>query len=214
MFDWVTFANLATAIGTTLLAVATFAATRSANRSARSAERALLENIRPILLPSNWSDPVQKVRFMDGRWVMVPGGRAAVELSDDSAYVVLSLRNAGRGLAVLHGWSIPDNPRAQPAAPSDFFRLTRDIYVPTTDPGFCQIAERDPQSDFYVRIREHLTTTDSLPVDVLYGDAEGTQRIISRFFLSRGPSEHADEGNEYALTVSRHWNLDLPSPRT
>ncbi len=213
MIDWVLVSNLATAVGTSLLAVATFVATRSANRSARSAERALLEGLRPILLPSNWSDPAQKVRYLEGRWVVVRGGRASVELTSEAIYAVLSLRNVGSGLAVLHGWYIPDDPRAEHADPSEFYRLTRDIYVPTTDPGFCQIAIRDRESVFSQRIRRDLAAEDQFVVDVLYSDAEGSQRVISRFLVSRGPSEHADEGEEYALTVSRHWNLDLPAPR-
>lgn len=225
MVDWVTVADFATAIGTTLLAVATFAATRSANRSARSAERALLEGIRPILLPSNWSDAPQKVRYMDGSWVVVHGGRATVDVTAEFAYVVLSVRNAGNGIAVLHGWSIPEDARAEHAEPADFFRLTRDIYVPTSDPGFCQVAARDTQSVHYQRIRRGLTEDDAFAVDVLYSDAEGSQRVISRFYISRGPARHDEspagdggdlelaDGDEYALTVSRHWNLDLPSPR-
>jgi hypothetical protein len=52
-------------------------------------------------------------------------------------------------------------------------------------------------------------------VDVLYGDAEGTQRVVSRFFITRGPTGHTDEDDdEWLLMVSRHWNLDLPNPRT
>ncbi len=214
MIDWVLVSNLATALGTSLLAVATFVATRSANRTARSAERALLEGLRPILLPSNWSDPVQKVRYLEGKWVIVHGGRASVEVTDAAIYAVLSLRNVGSGLAVLHGWHIPDDPRAEHADPSEFYRLTRDIYVPTTDPGFCQIAIRDPDSVFAQRIRRNLADDDAFVVDVLYSDAEGSQRVISRFLVSRGPSEHADEADEYAVTVSRHWNLDLPAPRS
>jgi hypothetical protein len=218
MIDWVLVSNLATALGTSLLAVATFLATRSANRSARSAERALLEGLRPILLPSNWSDPAQKVRYLEGTWVVVRGGRASVEITPEAIYAVLSLRNVGSGLAVLHGWHIPDDPRAEHADPSEFYRLTRDIYVPTTDPGFCQLAVRDRESEFSKRIRRHMATEDAFVVDVLYSDAEGSQRVISRFLVSRGPAQHADgvtdDGDEYALTVSRHWNLDLPSPRT
>ncbi len=214
MIDWVLVSNLATALGTSLLAVATFVATRSANRSARSAERALLEGLRPILLPSNWSDPPQKVRYLEGKWVIVHGGRASVEITGEAVYAVLSLRNVGSGLAVLHGWHIPDDPRAEHAEPSEFYRLTRDIYIPTTDPGFCQIAIRDPETEFSQRIRRSLESEDSFVADVLYSDAEGSQRVISRFFVSRGPTEHADEGDEYALTVSRHWNLDLPAPRS
>ena len=214
MIDWVLVSNLATALGTSLLAVATFVATRSANRSARSAERALLEGLRPILLPSNWSDPVQKVRYLEGKWIVVHGGRASVEITDEAVYAVISLRNVGSGLAVLHGWYIPDDPRVEPGEPSEFYRLTRDIYIPTTDPGYCQIAIRDPETEFSKRIRRHLATEDQFVVDVLYSDAEGSQRVISRFLISRGPGEHVEDGDEYAVTVSRHWNLDLPAPRT
>ena len=42
MADWVTISSLATAGGTLVLAMATFASVRSANQSARVAERSLL----------------------------------------------------------------------------------------------------------------------------------------------------------------------------
>ena len=42
MADWVTISALATAGGTLVLVAATFASVRSANRSARATERALL----------------------------------------------------------------------------------------------------------------------------------------------------------------------------
>lgn len=198
MFDWVLIADLGTAVGTTVLAVATFASTRSANRSARVAERALLEGIRPILLPSNWSDPPQKVRFADGRWLTALGARAALEITDEAFYLVMSVRNAGAGVAILHGWHLCSDAR-EPLAPVDeFHRLTRDIYVPTNDPGFCQVAIREPESGF--------------SVDVLYGDAEGSQRVVSRF-ISHGPPGAGDHDQEWIMLVSRHWNLDLPAPR-
>jgi hypothetical protein len=108
--DWVTIADLATAGGTTALAVATFFSTRSAMMAARSAERGLLEGLRPILVPSGWTDPVQKVHFLDERWVAVRGGHAALEMGEDAAYLVLSLRNAGRGMAVLHGCNSTASP--------------------------------------------------------------------------------------------------------
>jgi hypothetical protein len=50
--DWASIASLATAAGTLVLAVATFAAVRSANRAARVAEQSLLVNLRPLLVPS------------------------------------------------------------------------------------------------------------------------------------------------------------------
>ncbi|WP_271176433.1 hypothetical protein [Leifsonia poae] len=215
MFDWVLAADLGTAVGTTALAAATFASTRSANRSARLAERALLEGLRPILLPSNWSDPPQKVRFMEGKWMIARGGRAALEITDDTVYLVMSVRNAGAGVAILHGWHLPPDPRAPLADVEQFHRLTRDIYVPTNDPGFCQVAIRDPQSDDFQAARAG-AMGDGFAVDVLYGDAEGSQRVVSRFYLTHGPPGHetdADAADSWLLLVSRHWNLDLPSPR-
>jgi len=51
MADWATISALATAGGTLVLAVATFASVRSANRAARTAERSLLASMRPVLTP-------------------------------------------------------------------------------------------------------------------------------------------------------------------
>jgi len=212
VFDWVLIADLGTAVGTTALAVATFASTRSANRSARVAERALLEGIRPILIPSNWSDPPQKVRFADGRWLTALGARAALEITDEAVYLVMSVRNAGAGVAILHGWHLCAEPR-EPLAPVEaFHRLTRDIYVPTNDAGFCQVAIRDPQSPDFQLARSG-AMGEGLTVDVLYGDAEGSQRVVSRFFISHGPPGPGDHDQEWIMLVSRHWNLDLPAPR-
>jgi hypothetical protein len=212
--DWAVLADFGTAIGTLVLAVATFTATRSANRSARLAERALLEGLRPLLLPSSFGDETQKVRFMDGRWLTVKGGRASMQVDASTVALVLSVRNVGSGLAVLHGWRIPDDPLAAPADPADFRRLTRDIYVSTNFVGFVQVAIRDPQSDAYRTVVDRVRRDDFVLVDVLYGDAEGTQRVISRFSVTKGPAEHPADEAEYFVTVSRHWNIDQPAPRT
>jgi hypothetical protein len=213
MVDWVLLSNLGTALGTTVLAVATFISTRSANRSARLAERALLNGLRPILLPSNWSDAPQKVRFMEGKWMVVRGGHAALEISDNAVYLLMSVRNAGAGLAVLHGWHLPPDARAPLSPVEEFHRLTRDIYVPPNDAGFCQVAIRDPESaDF--RNATAGAAGDGFTVDVLYGDAEGSQRVVSRFFITPGPAGTGNDDVDWLLMVSRHWNLDLPAPRS
>ena len=65
MADWVTISALATAGGTLVLAGATYASVRSANRAARVAERSLLAGLRPLLMPSRLDDPPQKVTFVD-----------------------------------------------------------------------------------------------------------------------------------------------------
>lgn len=56
MTDWATISSLATAGGTLVLAVATFASVRSANRSARTAERTLLAGQQPLLVSSREQD--------------------------------------------------------------------------------------------------------------------------------------------------------------
>ena len=209
--DWAAVAGIATAAGTLALAVATFASTRTANRAAQSAEQLRLEALRPILIPSAWGDPVQKISFIDGVWLHVAGGRAAMELSDDAVYLVLSVRNAGRGLAVLHGWSVPAERDSPHADPETVHRLTRDIYIASDYTGFAQIAARDPATEEFRRLKAAASAIDTFWVDVLYSDMEGAQRVITRFGLSRGPAESASE--EWYLAAARHWNVDLPDPR-
>ena len=104
MADWVAISSLATAGGTLALAGTTLAAVRSANRSSRVAERTLLAELRPVLMPSRLQDPVQKIHFADGKWLATPGGGAGAEASDEAVWLTISLRNVGTGLAVLHGW--------------------------------------------------------------------------------------------------------------
>ena len=47
--EWSTIANLATALGTLILAVATFSAVRSSNLMAKVAQQQLLIQLRPVL---------------------------------------------------------------------------------------------------------------------------------------------------------------------
>src|SRR6476469_10891891 len=76
--DWVTISSLATAGGTLVLALATFASVRSANRSARIAEESLLASVRPLLMPSRADDAPLTVGFADNHWVKVPGGSGTI----------------------------------------------------------------------------------------------------------------------------------------
>jgi hypothetical protein len=209
--DWATGASLATAVGTLVLAVATFVSVRSANRAARVAERALLAGLRPLLMPSRSGDPEQKIGFQDNVWIKVPGGQAATAITDEAVYLVISLRNVGTGLAVLHGWRFhpeqimgggPDHPPVE-----DFHRLTRDIYIPVGEMGFWQGAFRDPTDDDFAGAREALCGRRQSTVDLLYGDYEGGQRVITRFAVIPAGEDR------WLATVSRHWNLDRPDPR-
>lgn len=124
--DWVTISALATAFGTLVLAMATFASVRSASRAARTAERALLIGLRPLLSPSRLSDEPLKVAFVDQHMLRVPGGQGAVEVTSDSVYLALSLRNVGSGLGVLDGWVVyaqaVDTSQRPLHAPLDDFR--------------------------------------------------------------------------------------------
>jgi hypothetical protein len=101
--DWVTISWLATAGGTLVLASATFASVRSANRAARVAEESLLAATRPLLMPSR---PPIRVGFGDDHFVLTPGGGGTAEVADSAIYLTMSIRNVGTGIAVLHGWRV------------------------------------------------------------------------------------------------------------
>ena len=211
MVDWVTISSLATAGGTLVLAVATFASVRSANQAARTAERALQVGLRPLLMPSRLEDPLVKVMWVDGHYSRLEGGRASVEIVDGIIYLAMSLRNVGSGMAVLHGW-YPSATRLrgdQPHAEPERFRtLTRDLYVPPGDVGFWQAAFRDPAEPGYTELCEAIQERRRLTVELLYGDHEGGQRVVSRFGLSS-----TRDGSVWLASVGRHWNLDRPDPR-
>jgi hypothetical protein len=201
---------LATAAGTLVLALATFMAVRSANRSARVTERALLAGIRPVLVSSRLEDPPEKVGFFDDRWLRVEGGRAVVEVTNEAVYMAMGLRNVGAGLAVLDRWDFfPDVRRGDVPHrdPSGFHRLTRDLYVPAGDTGFWQGAFREPSEEVFQLAREAVDNNRIITIDLLYGDHEGGQRTITRFALI--PRENGDR----LASVSRHWNLDRADPR-
>jgi hypothetical protein len=159
---------------------------------------------------------VVKVNFLDEHLMPVRGGMGAVEEADGNLYMVMGLRNAGSGLAILHGWFLPVEPedRAEwsanmvPPEPDQFRRLNRDIYVPGNDIGFWQGALRDPQDPCYPTVRAALDHRAPLLVDLLYGDQDGGQRTISRFRLTARP-----EGPERLASVARHWFLDRDDPR-
>jgi hypothetical protein len=209
--DWVTISALATAAGTLVLAAATFASVRSANRAARVAERSLLAGLRPVLMPSRLDDPPQKVGFADNKYLLTKGGYGAAEATDEAVYLAMSIRNAGAGIAVLHSWYLHAVRRTsadeRPPPIEDFHRLTRDIYVPAGDMGFWQGVFRNPAEPGFAEAAEAIREHRGMTVDVLYGDHEGGQRTITRFgFMPR-------VGGEWLLAGARHWNVDRDDPR-
>jgi len=211
--DWVTISSLATAGGTLVLATATFASVRSANRSARVAEETLLSGIRSLLMPSRPEDPPQKVGFFDDHFVLTPGGGGTAEVTDDAVYLTISVRNAGNGIAVLHGWrhepSHDQEVLAMREHPplDDFRRLTRDLYVAAGDVAFWQGAFREPTEPGFGDAATQIAARERLIIDLLYGNHHGTERIISRFSLIPASDDR------WLVTVARHWNVDRPDPR-
>jgi hypothetical protein len=207
--DWASVASLATAAGTLVLAVATFVAVRSANRTARAAEQSLQAGLRPLLLASRLQDDPQKVMFVDGKWVQVPGGRASVLAEERVIYLAMSVRNVGRGIAVVHSWHFyPDwGPSVPDPVLEEFHRQSRDLYVPRGDIGFWQAAFRDEADPQYDDACKAVTSKSQLTVDILYGDADGGQRVITRFGLQPRQDE------TWLVSVNRHWNIDRPDPR-
>jgi hypothetical protein len=209
--DWATVASLATAVGTLVLASATFVAVRSSNRSARIAEAALQEQRRPLLAPSRLEDPRQKIMFLEGHWVSAAGGRAAVEHVDGVAYLAISLRNVGSGIAVCQGWVVRPGPGATmnyaTHAPLEEFRLqSRDLYVPAGDIGMWQGALRHPDDPVRAAVVEAIDNAEHLNVELLYSDQVGRQRTISRFGLT-------SLGDSWLAGLTRHWYLDWDGPR-
>ncbi len=216
MADTSTIASLATAGGTLILALATFSATRSANRAARVSEEALLVGLRPVLFNARPQDPPQKVGFIDNHWVRLRDGLGAVQEAEGVIYLAMPLRNVASGLAVLHGWYLwPQRPGSGvgPPAVEDFHRQGRDLYVPAGDTSFWQAALRDAEDPLRHALTETIRRREAIGVDLLYGDHEGGQRTITRFSLSPRTEPQDDESWMWICTVGRHWNLDRDDPR-
>jgi hypothetical protein len=228
--DWVTISSLATAGGTLVLAVATYQSVRSANRSARVAERSLLEGVRPVLIPSREGDPTERVRFGDDVFVNVPGHGAAAKVAHDTVYLAVALRNAGTGVGVIHGWRARAQPQGvRPSASlllgddsveldaspiqvrpevAEFRRQQLDLYVPAGETGYWQGAMRDPHEPGYDEVKAAIQAGAGLWIDLIYGDSQGGQRTILRLGVTAWP-----DVDGHRTTVLRYWNLDREDPR-
>ena len=208
MADWVAISSLATAGGTLALAGTTYAAVRSGNRAARIAELSLLAQLRPLLTHSLRNNPPLRAGFVDGVGLTVPGEGAGVDVIDGRVYIAVSLRNVGPGIAVLHGGHVYPGRRMADegyAELADFRRLQRDLYIPPAKIGFWQIAFRGetPERDAIAAgIAE-----GTFGVELLYGDYEGGQRVVSRFGVTR------EADGRWLLSVVRHWQVDRSDPR-
>ena len=207
--DWTTVSSLATAGGTLVLAVATFSAVRSANRSARFAERTLLAGTRPLLIEARPEDPAEKIMWIDAHWSTVGAGKAVVETDGDVIYLAMPLHNAGTGIAILDGWhpSEAASTEARPSDPDAFRRMSRDLYIPAGGTGYWQGALREPSEQIHGETLVWVRGRRRFTIDLLYADSEGGQRTISRFSLT----PKAD--SIWVAAVSKHWNLDRDDPR-
>jgi hypothetical protein len=217
--EWSTIASLATALGTLILAVATFSAVRSSNLMAKVAQQQLLIQLRPVLSPSRREDPTLKVNFGDLKWVQIPGGGAVGEVGPGDGslgantpvvYLAIALRNAGNGIAVLQGWRFfPAARRDRDHAPLEEFQpQTRDLYIPVGDVGFWQGAFRDAAAPGYKQARAAIEARQPWAVELLYADHEGGQRAISRFLalpVDRQPQAQPGDQQGHAAETRPGW---------
>jgi hypothetical protein len=204
-------ASLTTAAGTLVLAVATFASTRTANRASRVAERSLLAGLQPVLMHARLDDPPQKVGFSDRHWLRFEGAGGGFEAGDEALYLAFAVRNVGSGIAVLQGWR-PAIGRLMgsdqhPPDLSEFRRLTRDIYVAAGDLGFWQGVFRDPTEPAYDDYAAAAKGREEVTIDLLYTDMHGGQRTITRFALMPAGEDR------WMSAVGRHWPIDGINPR-
>ncbi|MDH6118413.1 hypothetical protein [Kitasatospora sp. GAS204B] len=213
MIDWGTFSALATAGGTLVLAAASFASIRSADRAAQSAERAVLASLRPLLISSRLEAPRQKLIWQDGHRAHLAGSAGYLRIEGDNLYLAASIRNVGPGLGVIHGWRFAPPETYQDVKhpdPADFRRQSRDLYVAPGDTSFWHAAIRDPLDPDHQALAGPVKNRERVNIDLLYGDSEGGQRTISRLSVI---SVATEEGDRWVCQVVRHWNVDRPDPR-
>jgi len=210
MADAATIASLATAGGTLILAVATFSATRSANRSARIAERALDLNLRPVLIPAHEWDAAERVTFHD-EIVQLRGGFATVEDRSGNLYFAAQLRNVGAGIGVLTSWLVEAGndvlfTEEQWRGVPDFDRFVpqqRSLYVPAGDVGYWQGAIREGDTDRgdADALRKAIDSRERISLFLRYGDQDGGHDTVTRYTLS------PDENGDWLFGIGRHWSL-------
>jgi hypothetical protein len=210
MADAATIASLATAGGTLVLAIATFSATRSANRSARIAERALDLNLRPLLIPAHEWDAAERITFYD-EIVQLRGGFATVEIRGNNLYFAAQLRNVGSGIGMLTAWlvevspTLPLDPGVAFGRPDldTFVAQQRSLVVPSGDVGYWQGAIREGDTDRgdAEALRHAIEAGDRLILCLRYADMDGGHDTVTRYSLS------TDENGDWLFGISTHWSL-------
>jgi hypothetical protein len=215
--DWATLAEAGTALGTLVLAGATFSSVRSSSRTARIAERALLASQRPVLAPAGPDDPEAQVQFADGQVFALPAGRPLAERSAGVIYLAVPLSNLGAGIAVLHAYYLQAEPAEDlardpsgvarhrrgdtPPSVASFAPQQRDLLISPGRVGFWQAALRDPEAPLFAATAGALETGGRITVDILYGDHEDNQPTITRLVLL------PDDAGAWRCDATRYWNL-------
>jgi hypothetical protein len=173
--------------------------------------------MRPLLIPSRFSDPVQKIFFAEGHPVRLDPGRGVFEYDDGAGvvYLAISLRNSGQGIAVIHGWRFqPGREDVHIRPDPESFRVQGlDLTIAPDDVGYWEGAFRDSADPQFAEAIDAAKNSDVVTIDLLYGDHDGRQRVISRMLLRRVYVPDSDEPPLCMATVIRHWNLDRPDPR-
>jgi hypothetical protein len=202
-------AALTTAAGTLVLAVATFSATRSANRAARIAERSLLATLRPVLMNAQLGDPLQKIGYADDHWIHLEGPGAVLEQANDVIYLACGLRNFGSGLAILQAWNpIPERLLGDTThgKVEEFRPQTRSLYVPPGGLGFWQGALRDTSDPVYDAFVESIKNRTPVTIELLYSDMNGGQQTVTRLAIL--PAQE----DRWVASVGQHWMIDEHTP--
>ncbi len=209
MADAATIASLATAGGTLVLAIATFSATRSANHSARIAERALDLNLRPVLIPAHEWEPSERITFHDQIFEL-RSGFAAVEERDGNLYFAAQLRNVGAGIGVLTSWKLKADPTLPTPSdvtktpdPTHYVAQQRSLYVPAGDVGYWQGAIRAGDTDRgdADALRRAIAAGGRIALFLRYADQDGGHDTITRYSIT------PDENGDWLFTIARHWTL-------
>ncbi|MBV9041154.1 MAG: hypothetical protein JOZ68_09120, partial [Acidimicrobiia bacterium] len=98
-------------------------------------------------------------------------------------------------------------PGATHAPIEEFRRLVIDLYIAPGEPGYWESAIRDGDDAMRPPVESAIRERRPFTIDVLYGDQEGGQRVVSRFIVVP-----AGDDSWYTQT-GRHWNIDRPDPR-
>ena len=207
--DWTTVAALATALGTLVLAIATFASVRSSNRSIRLAEASMQIGIRPLLMPSRPEDTTQTILWGDEHRAQLEGAAAVVEAEGTTSTWRCRCATPGRDRGDTGVAPRVARRRCRPSP-----CRARGVPAPTARPlhrqrrhGVLAGSAPRPGRRRVRRGRADRELPRRFLVELLYTDHEGGQRTIGQFVV--GPRE--DGG--WMCSMVRHWYLDRPDPR-